>query len=167
MDHAADPNGRRLASVMKMFALAPSAVARAASVSPAYLRRVLSDSDPFVGSAEFYRRLEACLGALVEHRQTQFFRATPMNVRAVEKAARGVLDPADAGRCLHHGGRPAERQPGQADIIALGTNHEPSPIAPGGGSCRQSLAANRTAVCRRGTSGRPLDELDHRYRGGG
>jgi hypothetical protein len=121
----ADPNGRRLASVMKMFGLAPSAVARAARVSPAYLSRVLSDSDPFVGSAGFYRRLEACLGALVEHRQTQFFRVTPMNVRAVEKAARGVLDSADAGRCLHHGGRPAVRQPGEADIIASGNRIRP------------------------------------------
>jgi hypothetical protein len=85
----------------------------------------LNDSDPFAGSAGFYRRFEACLGALVEHRQTQFFRVTPMNVRAVEKAARGVSDSADAGRCLHHGGRPAERQPGEADMIASGNRIRP------------------------------------------
>jgi len=92
-----DPNARRLASVMKMFGLAPSAVARAARVSPAYLSRVLSESDPFIGSSGFYRRFEACLGQLVEQRQQQFFRVTPMDVRGVEKAVQDVLEqiPAD------------------------------------------------------------------------
>jgi hypothetical protein len=75
-----------------MFGLAPSAVARAAKVSPAYLSRILSETDPFVGSAEFYRRVEASLGLLVEQRSRQFFRIAPANVRSVERAARDVLD---------------------------------------------------------------------------
>jgi hypothetical protein len=87
-----DPNGRRLACFLKMFSLAPSAVARVAGVSPAYLSRLLSETVPLVGSAEFYRRLEACLGQLVEQRQQQVFRLAPVNVRAVEKAAREVLE---------------------------------------------------------------------------
>ena len=87
-----DPNGRRLAAIMKLFGLAPSAIAQAAGVSPAYLSRVLSETDPFVGSAGFYRRLETCLGQLVEQRQQQFFRVAPMHVRVVEKAARDVLE---------------------------------------------------------------------------
>src|ERR1039457_6174564 len=76
-----DPNGRRLASVMKMFGLAPSAVARAGKVSPTYLSRIMNDSDPFTGSAEFYRRVEASLGQLVEQRQQQFFRVPPVNIQ--------------------------------------------------------------------------------------
>jgi hypothetical protein len=79
---------------MKLFDLAPSAVAQAAGVSPAYVSRVLSESDPFVGSAGFYRRLEACLGQLVEQGQQQFFRVAPINVRAVEKAVEDVLEKA-------------------------------------------------------------------------
>jgi hypothetical protein len=87
-----DPNGRRLASVMKMFGLAPSAVARAGKVSPAYISRILSETDPFVGSFEVYRRIEASLGLLVEQRSRQFFRIAPVNVRSVERAARDVVD---------------------------------------------------------------------------
>ena len=75
-----------------MFELPPSAVARAANVSPAYISRVLNETDPLVGSAQFYRRLEASLGQLVEQRQQQFFRVAPVNVRSVERAVRDVLD---------------------------------------------------------------------------
>ena len=82
----------RLASVIKMFGLSPSAVARAAGVSPAYLSRIMNESDPLVGSAGFYRRLEACLGQLVEQRQQQFFRVAPVPVRSVERAVRDVLE---------------------------------------------------------------------------
>lgn len=87
-----DSNRRRLAALIKMFGLSPSAVARAAGVSPAYISRILSETDPLVGSAQFYRRLEACLGQLVEQRQQQFFRVAPLNVRSVERAMRDVLD---------------------------------------------------------------------------
>jgi transcriptional regulator with XRE-family HTH domain len=86
-----DPNGRRLAALVKMFGLSHSAVARATGVSPAYLSRIMNDSDPFVGSADFYRRLEACLGQLIDQRPRQFFRVVPVNVRSVERAARDVL----------------------------------------------------------------------------
>ena len=91
----ADPNARRLACFPKMSSLSPSAVAKAASVSPAYRSRVLSETEPFVGSAGFYRWLEACLGQLVEQRQQQFFWIATMNVRSVEKAAREVLEEAE------------------------------------------------------------------------
>ena len=77
---------------MRMFGLSPSAVAKAANVSPAYISRVLSETDPLVGSPEFYRRLEGCLGQLVEQRQQQFFRVAPLSVRSVERAVQDVLD---------------------------------------------------------------------------
>jgi hypothetical protein len=75
-----------------MFGLAPSAVARAANVSPSYLSRIMNESDPFVGSSGFYRRLEACLGKLIEQRQRQFFRVAPLPVRSVERAVRDVME---------------------------------------------------------------------------
>lgn len=68
------------------------AVARAANVSPAYISRIMNETDPLVGSAEFYRRLEACLGQIIDQRQRQFFRVAPADVRSVERAARDVLD---------------------------------------------------------------------------
>ena len=71
---------------MTMFNLSPSAIARAGGVSPAYVSRILNDSDPFVGSTGFYRRLEAMLGQLVEQRASQFFRISPVNVRSDEGA---------------------------------------------------------------------------------
>jgi hypothetical protein len=76
-----------LASVIRMFGLAPSAVARAANVSPAYLSRIMNETDPLVGSSGFYRRLEACLGQLIDRRQRQFFRIAPLPVRSIERAA--------------------------------------------------------------------------------
>jgi len=75
-----------------MFGLAPSAVARAGGVSPAYISRILNETDPLVGSAQFYRRLEASLGQLVEQRQQQFFRIAPVPVRSVERAVRDVME---------------------------------------------------------------------------
>ena len=85
-----DPNGRRLAAVIKMFGISPSAIAKAANVSQPYISRILNESDPFVGSADFYRRLELVLGKLIEQRQQQFFRVAPMAVRSVENAVRDV-----------------------------------------------------------------------------
>jgi len=73
---------------MKMFALSPSAVARAGGVSQPYISRILNQSDPLVGSAGFYRRVEAMLGQLVEQRASQFFRVALVNVRSVERAVR-------------------------------------------------------------------------------
>ena len=87
-----DPNGRRLAAVIKMFALNPSAVARCGGVSPAYISRILNETDPFVGSADFYRRLETVLGKLIDQRQQQFFRVAPMAVRSVENAVRDAVE---------------------------------------------------------------------------
>ena len=87
-----DPNGRRLAAVIKMFNLAPSAVAKAATVSQPYISRILNPSDPFVGSADFYRRLETVLGKLIDQRQQQFFRVAPMAVRSVENAVRDAVE---------------------------------------------------------------------------
>jgi hypothetical protein len=52
----------------------------------------MNESDPFTDSAEFYRRVEACLGSLIEQRPGQFFRVAPANVRSVERAARDVVD---------------------------------------------------------------------------
>ena len=77
---------------MKMFALSPSAIARAGGVSPAYLSRILNETDPFVGSADFYRRLETVLGKLIEQRQQQFFTVPAVAVRSIENAVRDVVD---------------------------------------------------------------------------
>jgi len=87
-----DPNGRRLRGIIRMFGLRPSDVAKVAGVSQPYLSRVLSDNDPFVGSADFYRRLECCLGQMIDQRAQQFFRVAPLSVRSVERAVRDVLD---------------------------------------------------------------------------
>ena len=87
-----DPNGRRLAAVIKMFGISPSAVAKAANVSQSYISRLLNPSDPFVGSADFYRRLETVLGKLIEQRQQQFFTVPAVAVRSIENAVRDVVD---------------------------------------------------------------------------
>ena len=73
---------------MTMFNLSPSAIAKQANVSPAYISRILNDSDAFVGSADFYRRLEAVLGKVIEQRHCQFFRVAPVDVRSIERAVR-------------------------------------------------------------------------------
>ena len=49
----------------------------------------MNESDPFTDSAEFYRRVEACLGSLIEQRPGQFFRVAPANVRSVGGQGRG------------------------------------------------------------------------------
>ena len=67
-----DANVRRLRAICRMFGLGPTAVAKAAG-------RV-------VGSAQFYTRLEARLGQVIDQRQTQFFRVSPLSVRRIEGA---------------------------------------------------------------------------------
>ena len=74
-----------------MFNLAPSTIARAGGVSPAYLSRILNPSDPLIGSTGFYRRVEAMLGQLIEQRANQFFRVPPVHVRSVERAMADVV----------------------------------------------------------------------------
>jgi transcriptional regulator with XRE-family HTH domain len=69
-----------------MFNLSPTTVARSIGVSRCYVSRILSDADPFVGNAQFYRNLEAKLGSLIESRQTQFFRVPPTSIRRIEGA---------------------------------------------------------------------------------
>jgi hypothetical protein len=58
----------------------------------AYLSRILSESDPFIVSPGFYRRLEDRLGQVIDQRPGQFFRVAPVNVRSVERAVRDVVD---------------------------------------------------------------------------
>ena len=87
-----DANVRRLRAVCRIFGIGPTAVAKAGGVSQPYASRVLSETDPFIGSAEFYRNLEACLGQVIDQRPGQFFRVAPGNVRSVERAVRDVVD---------------------------------------------------------------------------
>lgn len=87
-----DANVRRLRAIVRMFGLGPTAVTKVAGVSQPYVSRILSDHDPIVGNPEFYRRLEGKLGSLIESRQTQFFRVSPLPVRSVELAARDVVE---------------------------------------------------------------------------
>ena len=76
--------------LISMFDLAPSALARAGGVSPAYVSRILNSADPMVGSAEFYHRLNSALGRLIEERHCQFFRVAPVAVGRVERAVEMV-----------------------------------------------------------------------------
>jgi hypothetical protein len=75
-----------------MFGLGPTAVSKAGGVSQPYVSRVLSETDPFTGSPEFYRNLEGRLGQLIDQRPGQVFRVSPLPVRSVERAARNVVD---------------------------------------------------------------------------
>lgn len=81
-------NRWRLMGLISMFDLAPSALARAGGVSPAYVSRILNEADSLVGSAEFYHRLNSALGRLIEERHCQFFRVAPVAVRSIERAVR-------------------------------------------------------------------------------
>jgi len=87
-----DPNARRLASLIRAFGLLPSAVARVAKVSPAYISRVTSGRDTFVASDSFWRSLEARLPDLVASRPRQFFRIPPLPVRSIERALADLGD---------------------------------------------------------------------------
>ena len=79
------PNALRLRAVVRLFKLSPTEVARAAGVSRCYVARLLSPSDDFQGSPEFYRRLEANLGRVIEGRTSQFFTVPAVSVRRVQK----------------------------------------------------------------------------------
>lgn len=81
-----DANVRRLRAISRIFGIGPSAIARAGGVSQPYASRVLSETDPFVGNAEFYRRLEGKLGGLIDRRSAQFFRVSPVPIRRIENA---------------------------------------------------------------------------------
>ena len=87
-----DPNRRRLMALITMVDLAPSAISRAGGVSQPYISRILNETDPFVGSAEFYQKLNSSLGKLIEERKCQFFRVAPVDVRSIERAVRGVVE---------------------------------------------------------------------------
>ena len=87
-----DANVRRLRAVCRMFGLGPTAVSKAGGVSQPYASRVLSETDPFIGSAEFYRNLNDRLDQLIAQRPGQFFRVSPGNVRSIERAARDVVE---------------------------------------------------------------------------
>ena len=87
-----DANVRRLRAICRMYNLGPTAVSKAGGVNQPYASRVLSETDPFIGSAGFYRNLNDRLDQLIDQRPGQFFRIAPVNVRSVERAARDVLD---------------------------------------------------------------------------
>jgi transcriptional regulator with XRE-family HTH domain len=67
------PNATRLRAAIRLFRLSPKSIARATGFSPSYISRLLSPRDNFEGSSEFYRRLEAKLGTIIENRSSQFF----------------------------------------------------------------------------------------------
>jgi hypothetical protein len=84
------PNTLRQWAFVKLFQLSPSEIAKATGYSRCYVARLLSLNDHFQGSPEFYRALEAKLGAIIERRTSQCFTvpATPVQrVRAVLELA--------------------------------------------------------------------------------
>ena len=78
-------NTLRLRAVVRLFRLSPSDIAKATGVSRPYVARLLSPNDDFQGSPEFYRALEAKLGAIIEGRSSQYFTVSAVSVRRVEK----------------------------------------------------------------------------------
>lgn len=79
-----DPNWRKLQAIVRLFALTPTQVARAAGVSRPYVSRLLNERDGFVGSSVFYKRLEAGLGRLLDSRDGQFFDLAGTSVECLE-----------------------------------------------------------------------------------
>ena len=72
-------NVAKLRAICEAFGISVTAVAAVAQVSRPYASRVMNGS--MVASADFWRRLDSKLSALMEHRQVQLFE-TP----SVEKA---------------------------------------------------------------------------------
>jgi hypothetical protein len=85
-------NVAKLGAIVSLFGLTPTEVAKVVGCSRSYVSRILSQTDPLVGSDVFWRRLEGRLGQVIDQRQRQFFRIAPVNVRSVERAAKDVLD---------------------------------------------------------------------------
>jgi len=77
---------------VRLFRLSASDIALACGVSRPYVARLLSPNDNLQGSSEFYRVLEAKLGAVIEGRTTQFFTVPAVSVQRV----RAVLELAEA-----------------------------------------------------------------------
>ena len=78
-------NTLRLRAVVRLFRLSPKSISTATGFSRCYVARLLSLNDDFVGSPEFYRTLEAKLGAIIEGRSAQYFTVSAVSVRRVEK----------------------------------------------------------------------------------
>ena len=72
-------------ALVRLFRLSPNDIAKATGVSRPYVARLLSPNDEFQGSPQFFRTLEAKLGAIIEGRATQYFTCQAVSVRRVEK----------------------------------------------------------------------------------
>ena len=81
-------NALRLRAIVRLFRLSPNSVAQATGFSRPYVARLLSANDDFKGSAEFYRTLEAKLGAIIDQRASQYFTVPAVSVQR----ARGILE---------------------------------------------------------------------------
>ena len=81
-------NTLRLRAVVKLFRLSPKSISTATGFSRPYVARLLSSKDDFQGSAEFYRKLECKLGAIIDGRQSQYFTCPAVSLGRV----RGVLE---------------------------------------------------------------------------
>lgn len=79
----ADPNTVKLRVIANLFGLTPTEIAKAVGASRCYISRILSETDPFVGSDWFYRKLEIRLGDLIANRSTQFFQVNAVPVEDV------------------------------------------------------------------------------------
>ena len=78
-------NRIRLWAIVRLFRLSPHDIAIATGVSRPYIARLLSPNDEFQGSPQFFRTLEAKLGAIIEGRSSQYFTCQAVSVRRVEK----------------------------------------------------------------------------------
>ena len=67
------PNSMRLRAISSFFNISANTIAQMGSVSRPYVSRVVSATDTLVGSPQFWRRLEAGLGQLIEKRRGQVF----------------------------------------------------------------------------------------------
>ena len=67
------PNSMRLRAISSFFNISMNAVAQMGGVSRPYVSRVLSDADKLTGSPQFWRKVEAGLGQLIEKRRAQVF----------------------------------------------------------------------------------------------
>ena len=69
-------NTLRQRAIVRLFRLTPTDISKRTGFSRSYISRLLNEAD-FQGSPEFYRTLEAKLGAVVDGRSAQYFTVTP------------------------------------------------------------------------------------------
>ncbi len=83
-------NAARLKAVCEGYGIRMSVVAKQCGVSQPYISRIFSSTDPLEGSSQFWRRVEAELGRLVDQREKQIFNIQAADSESVEQLARMV-----------------------------------------------------------------------------